>query len=244
MRAALAFVLGLLAVFAPSLEARRLLQSSGVTDADILNFALNLEVSVVCTAAVTAAVHLRFSPAAAAVSYLASQQALNHCFLVLQCLEAQYYSCAVFGTPLSDGLTGKGPQPIGCQQANFTNDDIYSIAMDVANNEIAHVNYLRTALGNYSVQCPLVNIGDAFSAAADAALNTTLSPPFVPYTNDLYFLTGAFIFEDLGVTAYKGALTSFQSSDIMLAAAGEHLQVAALSANILLPNVEQCLPAV
>ena len=77
MRAALAFVLGLLAVFAPSLEARRLLQSSGVTDADILNFALNLEVSVVCTAAVTAAVHLRFSPAAAAVSYLASQQELN-----------------------------------------------------------------------------------------------------------------------------------------------------------------------
>jgi len=150
-------------------------------------------------------------------------------FLVLQCLEAQYYSCAVFGAPLSDALTGSGPQPIGCQQANFTNDDIYSIAMDVANNEIAHVNYLRTALGNYSVQCPLVNIGDAFSAAADAALNTTLSPPFVPYSNDLYFLTGAFIFEDLGVTAYKGALTSFQSSDIMLAAAGKHFQVPAFT---------------
>ena len=127
----------------------------------------------------------------------------------------------MYGHAISDELTGNGPQPIGCQQANFTNDDLYSIAMDVANNEIAHVNYLRTALGNSSVQCPLVNIGDAFSAAADAALNTTLSPAFLPYTNDLYFLTGAFIFEDLGVTAYKGALTSFQSSDIMLAAAGE-----------------------
>ena len=95
--------------------------------------------------------------------------------------------------------------------------------MDVASNEIAHVNYLRTALGNSSVQCPLVNIGDAFSAAADAALGTTLSPAFSPYVNDLYFLTGAFIFEDLGVTAYKGALASFQSSDIMTAAAGEGL---------------------
>ena len=73
MRAALAFILGLLAVFAPSLEARRLLQSSGVTDADILNFALNLEVSVVRTAAG----HLRFSQAAAAVSYLASEQECN-----------------------------------------------------------------------------------------------------------------------------------------------------------------------
>jgi len=54
-------------------------------------------------------------------------------------------------------------------------------------------------------------------------LNTTLSPPFSPYVNDLYFLHGAFIFEDVGVTAYKGALTSFQSKDIMLAAAGKCL---------------------
>lgn len=93
--------------------------------------------------------------------------------------------------------------------------------MDVANNEAAHVQYLRAALGNNSVQCPLVNIGDAFSAAADAALGTTLSPAFSPYVNDLCFLTGAFIFEDLGVTAYKGALPLLQSSDYLTAAAGE-----------------------
>ena len=154
--------------------------------------------------------------------YETAESLLNFSSL-LQCLEAQFYSCAVYGHSLSDDLTGSGPQPIGCQHANFTNDDIYSLAMDVASNEIAHVNYLRTALGNNSVQCPLVNIGDAFSAAADAALGTTLSPAFSPYVNDLYFLTGAFIFEDLGVTAYKGALASFQSSDIMTAAAGEEL---------------------
>ena len=128
----------------------------------------------------------------------------------------------MYGHGLSDELTGFGPQPIGCQAANFTNDDVYSIAMDVANNEIAHVNFLRTALGNYSVQCPLVNIGDAFSAAADAALGTTLSPPFLPYGNDLFFLTGAFLFEDLGVTAYKGAAPLIQSKDILSAAAGKH----------------------
>lgn len=144
-------------------------------------------------------------------------------FSWLQCLEAQFYSCAVYGKALSDDLTGSGPQPIGCQQANFTNDDILNLATDVAQNEIAHVKFLRAALGNYSVQCPLVNIGSAFSAAADAALNTTLSPPFSPYVNDLYFLHGAFIFEDLGVTAYHGALSSFQNSDIMTAAAGKTL---------------------
>ena len=176
----IAFV-GLLAFAAPTASARSLKQDSSTpTDADILNFALNLE-----------------------------------------CLEAQFYSCAVYGQPLSAELTGNGPAPIGCQAANFTNDDVYNVAMDVANNEIAHVNYLRTALGNYSVQCPLVNIGSAFSDAANAVLNTTLSPPFSPYVNDLFFLHGAFIFEDAGVTAYKGALTSFQSKDIMTAAAGK-----------------------
>ena len=83
------------------------------------------------------------------------------------------------------------------------------------------MKYLRTALGNASVQCPQVDIGPAFAAAANAAIGKTLSPPFTPYANDLFFLHGAFIFEDVGVTAYKGALTSFKSSDIMLAAAGK-----------------------
>ena len=160
-------------------------------------------------------------PKILAITHFALQQVLKRRSCVLQCLEAQFYSCAVFGHSLSDELTGYGPQPIGCQAANITNDDIYSIATDIANNEIAHVSFLSSALGNYSVQCPQVNIGDAFSAAADAALGTTLSPAFLPYGNDLYFLTGAFLFEDLGVTAYKGAAPLIQSSDILSAAAGE-----------------------
>ena len=70
----------------------------------------------------------------------------------VQCLEAQFYTCATTGAPLSAELTGNGPEPIGCQMANFTNDDVMSIAMNIAADERAHVNFLRTALGNRSVQ--------------------------------------------------------------------------------------------
>ena len=52
-----------------------------------------------------------------------------------------------------------------------------------------------------------LNIGtnstDAFPTAANAAFNMTLNPPFSPYANNLFFIHGAFIFEDVGVTAYQ-----------------------------------------
>ena len=43
----------------------------------------------------------------------------------------------------------------------------------------------------------------AFAVAANAALGKTLNPPFSPYTNNIFFLHGAYLFEDVGVTAYQ-----------------------------------------
>ena len=66
---------------------------------------------------------------------------------------------------------------------------------------------------------PLINIGTAFSAAANAAVGMTLSPPFSPYTNDLFFLHGAFIFEDVG------ELCRCQRSECSVACVGLLLKV-------------------
>jgi Ferritin-like domain len=39
--------------------------------------------------------------------------------LNLECLEAQFYSCAYYGEPLSDELNGGGPMPVGCKQVHI-----------------------------------------------------------------------------------------------------------------------------
>ncbi len=42
-----------------------------------------------------------------------------------------------------------------------------------------------------------------FAAIANAAMGTTLDPPFDPFADDMSALIAAYILEDVGVTAYK-----------------------------------------
>jgi len=83
----------------------------------------------------------------------------------------------------------------------------FSITMQ---DEIDHVRLLRATLGSDAVDMPPINIGASFAAAADAAVDTTLSPSFSPYENDISFYLASFIFEDVGVTAYKVSFHSVQ----------------------------------
>ena len=106
---------------------------SAPSDADVLNFALNLEY-----------------------------------------LEAQFYYFAAFGSGLPNSiLTGAGNQGAvtGGRQVAFSDPLVGAYAREIAADERAHVEFLRTALGSAAVAQPAIDISasanGAFSSDAD-----------------------------------------------------------------------------
>lgn len=147
--------------------------------------------------------------------------------LQLEYLEAQFYSYAAFGTPLAaSDTTGQGAAGTVTpgRAVQFTDPVVRAYAREIAQDEIAHVKFLRTALGTAAVAQPSIDIGSApngaFSNAARAAGLVGAGVAFDPYASDENFLLAAFIFEDVGVTAYKGASPLITSKAYLEAAAG------------------------
>lgn len=149
--------------------------------------------------------------------------------LNLEYLEAQFYVFATTGAGLPTSmLTGTGTQGAvtGGAMVNFMGDTLtQQYANEIASDEIAHVNFLRTTLTTAAVAQPAIDIGGtdpngAFSKAAQAAGLVPAGTAFNPYADPVSFLYGAFIFEDVGVTAYKGASPLISNSTYLEAAAG------------------------
>jgi hypothetical protein len=143
--------------------------SPAVTDADLLNYLLNLEF-----------------------------------------VEAEFYTYATTGKGISEffGVGGPGTpnETTGGRAVVFTDDAVRSIAAELADNELAHVKLIRSTLtdmGAQPVAKPAINLnalGAGFGSQAE-------------------FLTLARVFEDVGVTAYNGALLLMQSKSVMNVAA-------------------------
>ena len=143
--------------------------------------------------------------------------------LNLEYLEAEFYSFAVTGHGLADNLTygtGQRGPVVGGRKVNFRSRAIRQFAAEIAQDEREHVAFFRSQLGSVAVARPAINIRDSFTEVALAAGLIKPGETFDVYANEDNFLRGAFIFEDVGVTAFKGAAPLISNKTYLGAAAG------------------------
>ncbi len=116
--------------------------------------------------------------------------------LNLEYLEAEFYAKAYYGVGLAElgvGLTGVGTQggtPVygnNTARVTFNNPLIYDYATEITNDEIAHVKFLREALGNAAIAEPQIDLFGSFNALAMA---TGLGNTFDPFASEGNFLFG------------------------------------------------------
>ena len=162
-------------------------------------------------------------PAAAAPDSGPSDSAILNFALNLEYLEAEFYLYAATGAGLSsadtDG-TGVRGGVTGGRQVKFKTRAVREYAEEIAGDEVAHVKFLRSALGGAKVSRPAIDLKSSFTAAARAAGLINSNQTFDPFRNENNFLLAAFLFEDVGVTAYKGAAPLIDNKDYLEAAAG------------------------
>ncbi len=149
--------------------------------------------------------------------------ALLNFALNLEYLEAEYYLRGVFGRGLSDAdITGQetlGPV-IGGRPVPFATDFLRQNFEEIAHDEETHVRFLRAVLAERRIARPTIDLANSFTAAARAAGLIGPTDTADAFANEDNFLLGAFIFEDVGVTAYKGAARFIEDKDVLEAAAG------------------------
>jgi Ferritin-like domain len=153
--------------------------------------------------------------------------------LNLEYLEAEFYLRGATGVGLSATDTGNATTTVTVPSTTMVpglTSAQQAYILEIAQNELDHVRFLRSALGSDAVSRPDIDLMNSFNGAAALA---GIGPSFNPFSSYEAFLVGAFVFEDVGVTAYHGAaglLSTTATGKAYLAAAASILAVEAYHA--------------
>ncbi|MGI4757416.1 MAG: ferritin-like domain-containing protein [Janthinobacterium lividum] len=134
--------------------------------------------------------------------------------LNLEYLEASFYSYIATGSGLSSADLGSGAGTITpAMKVTFSNSAVNTVAQNLAMEEIAHVQFLRstiTAIGGTPVSAPALNL---------AAMGAV--------TSDSTFLALARQLEAVGVSAYAGGAQYLTSNTMAITYAAQILDTEA-----------------
>lgn len=141
--------------------------------------------------------------------------------LNLEYLEAEYYQRGVNGVGLPPELVGPNPGRVtGGRQVQFWTSYVREFMAEIAQDEFNHVKFLRRTIGAsplVELNRPAIDLTNSFRKVGQAA---GLGDDFDPFADEASFLLGAFLFEDVGVTAYIGGSDLLADPDSIEAAAG------------------------
>ena len=216
-------------------------------------------------AALAALAMPKAADAASTVTAYTDNDILNFA-LNLEYLEANFYYLAAFGTNIYTanaastaagaavlGITGTGTQGVVLAKASpavpFALPAVKSYAIETAIEEGKHVSFLRANITSPVAQPQIDLTGGstygttaAWNALAAAAGIPAAFQPFDPFASDATFLVAAYVFEDVGVTAYHGAAPLITSKTI-LGAASSILAVEAYHAGLVRTTINLLDPA-
>ncbi len=141
--------------------------------------------------------------------------------LNLEYLEAEFYRRGVYGEGLSAELIGPNPGAVlGGRRVQFRTPWIAEMFAEITEDETNHVRFIRRTISSsplIEINRPVIDLQTSFRTFG---VQAGLGPNFDPFADEESFILGAFIFEDVGVTAYAGGADLLADDDSIEAAAG------------------------